>query len=63
MLAKMYLRVYGVIGEETGGGWRMVDPVGLRACMFVGERVGHMGGVHLYPLSDGKRGCENLREG
>ena len=63
MLAKMCLRVYGVIGEETGGGWRMVDPVGAGVCMFVGERVGHMDGVHLYPLSDGKRGCENLREG
>jgi hypothetical protein len=25
MLAKMYHRVYGVIGEETGGEWRMAD--------------------------------------
>jgi hypothetical protein len=31
----------------ANGGWRMVDPVGLRACMFVGERVGHMAVVHL----------------
>ena len=32
----MYLRVYGVIGEETGGGWRMVDPVGRGyVCLLV----------------------------
>ena len=66
MLAKMYVRVYGVIGEETGGGWRMADGgSGGAKGMYVllVKREGHMGGVHLYPLSDGKRGWENLREG
>jgi hypothetical protein len=27
---------------------------GAGVCMFVSERVGHMDGVHLYPLSDVK---------
>ena len=49
MLAKMCLRVYGVIGEETGGGWRMVDPVGLRACMFVVEEGGTHGWCSFVP--------------